>query len=128
LDVELNERLLPYLGGIAQRLGATLLAANGPSDHLHLLLQYPPALALAELVRVIKGSSSKWVHETWWSRSAFAWQEGYAAFSVSHSARERVESYIDGQEEHHRQGAYQDELRVFFERHGISFDERYLLG
>jgi len=97
---------------------------NGPADHLHLLVLQPPALAVAELIRAVKGNSSKWIHETWSSRSAFAWQEGYAAFSVSHSARERVELYIAGQEEHHRQATFQDELRSLLERHGISYDER----
>jgi REP element-mobilizing transposase RayT len=128
LDAELKARLLPYLGGIAKPLGAILLAVNGPTDHLHLLLQHPPALAIADLVRAMKSSSSKWVHETWPSRPDFAWQEGYSAFSVSHSGRERVERYIARQEVHHRRGTFQEELLAFFERHGVSYDERYLWG
>ena len=129
LDEELKERLVPYLAGIAERLGAQLLAANGPADHIHLLMLFRPAVALADLVRSMKGSSSKWIHDTWpSSRATFAWQQGYAAFTVSQSARERVEKYIGAQQEHHRRASFQQELRSLLERHGVPFDERYLLG
>ena len=128
LDSALKERLLPYLGGIAAQRAAHLLAANGPADHLHLLVLLPPALAPAEFARAVKGSSSKWIHEAWPERRFFAWQEGYSVFSVSSSASSRVQQYIAEQEEHHRQTTFQDELRALLTRHGISFDERYLWG
>ena len=56
----------------------------------------------------------------------FAWQDGYAAFTVSASARERVRKYIQDQERHHAKWDFVSELRELLERHGVAYDERYL--
>ncbi|MDB5333274.1 MAG: transposase IS200-family protein [Phycisphaerales bacterium] len=85
IDVQLASALHPYLGGIIRELNGTALAINGPTDHIHLLLALPPNLALSEAMRVLKTNSSRWVHEQWPRRRAFAWQTGYGAFSVSQS-------------------------------------------
>jgi len=58
--------------------------------------------------------------------SGFAWQSGYGAFTVSHSRLGRVRDYIARQAEHHRKITFQEEFRAFLDRHGISYDERYL--
>jgi hypothetical protein len=78
------------------------------------------------MVRVLKTNSSRWVHEQWPARRVFAWQTGYAAFSVSRSNREHVERYIAGQEEHCRHQSFQEEYLTFLQRQGIAFDERYV--
>jgi putative transposase len=128
LDAELKLRLLPYLNGITGEFGARLLTANGPADHVHLLALVPPALAPAGLVRAVKGGSSRWVHETWPERSAFAWQDGYGVFSVGHRSMPDIERYIADQEQHHRRTTFQDEFRNLLKQHGILFDERYIWG
>ena len=128
LDGALLERLVPYLGGVAKGVGASMLAANGAADHLHVLAGLPTSLAVADLARALKGGSSRWVHEIWPERRAFGWQEGYSAFSVSNSACANVEAYIARQQEHHRRSTFEDELRELLRLHGVEFDERYLWG
>ena len=76
-------------------------------------------------MRELKRHSSRWVGEQLKSRH-FKWQEGYAAFTVSESSREKVRDYIARQEEHHRMRSFREELVGFLERCGVDYDERYL--
>lgn len=114
-----------YLGGIVRKVNGTALAIGGIADNVHLLISYPPRLAIADLVRTIKANSSGWVHEKWPDRS-FQWQAGYAAFSVSESNREQVIHYIRHQKEQHEKVTFQDELLSLLKRHNIDFDDAYL--
>ena len=81
---------------------------------------------MAKAVQLLKSGSSKWINENYPARRNFAWQEGYAAFTVSASARVEVRRYIENQEEHHRERSFRDELKIMLQRSGVSFDERYL--
>lgn len=126
LDAELKVRLFPYMGGILRELGATSLLINGPSDHVHLLIVTPAKVALSGLVGKVKANSSGWVHREFPERRAFAWQTGYAAFSVSHSQKEIVVNYIANQEEHHRNVSFKEELVMFLKKHEVGYDERYI--
>ena len=120
-----RDRLHAYLGGVARTSGAIPEAIGGVADHVHLLLGLPATARLADVVRDIKAVSSKWMHDEAGDR-AFAWQEGYGAFTVSPSLREIVKSYIARQEEHHRKRTFQEEYRELLQRCGVDFDERYL--
>ena len=126
IDAELMANLHLYLGGIVRELGGDAICIKGPSDHVHMLAGLPGSLAVADAMRVVKTNSSRWVHETWASRRDFAWQTGYAAFSVSRSNADEVRRYIDAQEEHHRKTTFEEELVAFLKRHGIEYDERYI--
>ena len=75
-------------------------------------------------MRELKKSSSVWIHETIGLRE-FAWQEGYAAFTVSASACEAVRQYIDNQEQHHKTRSWRDELIEMLHRAGIEYDPKY---
>jgi putative transposase len=125
LDRELAPECHAYLGGILDNIGHTIVT-GGAEDHVHLLFDMPVTIALSDCVRIIKSNSSKWVHEKWPRRSKFAWQQGYAAFSVSRSALPGVIHYIEHQEEHHRRLTYQEEVRLFLKQHGMTPDERYM--
>jgi REP element-mobilizing transposase RayT len=126
LDGDLLPRLYQYIGGILRAGGGVLVAAGGTADHVHLLASLSRETAVAEVLRVIKTNSSKWIHELDPARGGFAWQSGYGAFAVSYSHLERVKAYLAGQAEHHRTMTFQEEFRAFLERHHIEFDERYL--
>ena len=127
IDAKLRPQLLAYLGGITRELKGKALTVGGTADHVHLLVSLPPTLAVADAMRVLKTNSSRWVHQEGPTpRALFAWQTGYAAFSVSQSAREDVKRYIAGQEEHHRRMTFREEFLALLERHGVEFDERYL--
>jgi putative transposase len=125
LDRDLAPECLAYVGGIVENIGGRRIAIGGVADHVHLLAEVPPTIALSDFIRTIKSNSSKWVHENH-GRSKFAWQKGYAAFSVSRSGVDRVVRYIEAQEEHHRRVSYQDEVRAFLKKHGMACDERYM--
>ena len=126
LDATLEERLYPYLGGIVRQLEGTLITVNGVADHLHLLTSLNAKLSVAEMMRTVKGCSSKWIHETFPDRSAFEWQRGYAAFGVSSSQLPRVTAYIERQKAHHANTSFRDEYLRLLQAHGISPDETYL--
>jgi len=125
LEKPMRPRLYAYLGGILRELGGELVSIGGVEDHVHLLVRLKPTIPLAEVMRNLKGSSSRWLNE---ERHGvrFAWQGGYTAFSVSRSNMDVVERYIARQEEHHRTRAFKEELLDFLRAHRVDFDERYL--
>jgi putative transposase len=125
IDDTLADDLYGYIGGIARNTKATLLAAGGMPDHVHLLLGVHPSMAAADLLRTIKTNTSKWVHEKR-GMPEFKWQTGYGAFSVSRSNVEHVKQYIANQKEHHRTMTFQEEFIAFLKKHGVEYDERYI--
>jgi REP element-mobilizing transposase RayT len=125
LTAEFRPDLLAYTGGIIRKLDGKVIEANARPDHVHFLLSLPPALAVADALRVLKTNSSGWVHETR-RRAAFAWQTGYGAFSVSQSNVSAVVKYIRNQDQHHRRVTFQEEFIAFLKRHGIAYDKRYI--
>lgn len=114
------------LGGIANRLNCPPVLVGGVADHVHILLQLDRRISQAELVKELKRASNLWMRERFPEIRKFAWQAGYGAFSVSASLVESVRQYIEGQEEHHRHLSFQDEFRIFLEKHGVEFDARYV--
>jgi putative transposase len=122
----LQERLWPYMGGIARENGMTAIAIGGIEDHVHLLLVISSTITIAKALQLIKGSSSKWVHDTFPKHQYFAWQEGYGAFSIGISQVDRTVAYIKSQAEHHRKLTFQEEFVRILKKHGIEYDERYI--
>ena len=98
---------------------------GGVADHVHMLIGLKATHSLSDVMRDVKRASSKWVHEII-GDSAFAWQEGYGAFTVSASMREDVRRYIERQEEHHRTRTFREEYLEFLTRSGVVFNEAYL--
>ena len=97
-------------------------------DHAHMLLLIPANIPIAKAVQLVKGGSSKWLHENNTSLKNFAWQEGYGAFSISASQVPEVAAYIAGQEEHHRIKSFQEEYLSFLKEYNVDYDERYVWG
>lgn len=122
----LAQRLWPFMGGIARQHKIKAIEIGGVADHVHLLLSLPSTLAIAKALQLIKGGSSKWVHETFPEHRSFRWQEKYGAFSVSVSRLDKIVEYIQGQEEHHRKMTFQEEFISLLKKHRIEYDERYL--
>ena len=124
IDSELESRLWPYVGGIATENRMKPLAIGGAADHLHALLSLPGMMSFAKAVQLIKGGSSKWIHDTFPHQKKFAWQEGYGAFSVSVSQMPRTIAYINNQKEHHSKKTFEEEFLELLTRHGIEYDSR----
>jgi putative transposase len=121
---EIRNDLFAYLGGIVREMHGAALIVNGTADHVHMLVRIRPVHAAAEIARVLKSNSSRWVREKF--SVQFAWQTGYGVFSVSESNVPTVVRYITAQEEHHRKRTFQEEYVAFLKRNKISYDERYI--
>jgi putative transposase len=122
----IEQRLWSYLGGISHNNDMKSLCIGGIEDHVHMLLGLPPTLAVSKAVQLIKGGSSKWIHDTVPGLRGFAWQDGYGAFTVGKSQIPDTVTYIQGQREHHRTRTFQEEYLAFLRKHEIEFDERYV--
>jgi len=83
-------------------------------------------MPVSKAMQLIKGASSKWIHETFADQRLFAWQEEYGAFSVSVSQLGTIKAYIKNQKEHHRRRGFQEEFLMLLKKHRIEFDDRYL--
>ncbi len=121
LDSEIRDRLWPCLGGIARDYGIETLAIGGVADHVHTLVSLPSTLSISKAVQLLKGNSSKWLHETFPKLRDIAWQEEYGAFSIGVSGIDETIAYIRAQEEHHRTRTFQEEVELFLRRHGMEF-------
>ena len=86
-------------------------------------ISLPSTISVAKIVQLLKGNSSKWIHETFDEARSFEWQEGYAAFSIGVSGIERTVAYIGNQAEHHRKRAFDQEFQAMLSKHGFDFDE-----
>ncbi|PYI92063.1 MAG: IS200/IS605 family transposase [Verrucomicrobia bacterium] len=126
LTWEIRERLWPYLGGIARENGMKALAIGGVADHVHILLSLPATMSVSKSMQLLKGNSSKWIHETFPALKRFAWQEGYGGFSIGISGIDETCAYIRAQEEHHRTRTFREEVIMFLQRHGLAFDSAML--
>ncbi len=122
---QMQPKLWSYMGGIARNHGFLVLCNGGIEDHVHLLIQLPPALALAKAVSLLKSNSSNWMNE---HGTRFNWQEGYGAFSVSASNLPTVERYIQNQPAHHRKITFEQEFLALLRKHRIDFDPKYVFG
>lgn len=118
-------RIYDYMAGTVHGLGGHCRAVGGMPDHLHLLVGLNATHTVADFMRDLKKSSSTWMHDEV-GRQSFAWQKGYAAFTVSASGVEHVRKYILDQAEHHRVRSFREELKALLDKSGVAYDERYL--
>ena len=125
IHVEWRSRLHSYLGGIIRGMNGVPEIVGGVTDHVHFLASLRPAHSVADLMRDLKKDSTNWIKKNFERR--FAWQEGYAAFTVSPTATDAVHSYIAKQEEHHSKYSFPDELRDLLGKAGVAYEEKYLL-
>jgi len=121
---EIAPDLQAYLAATARRLGCECFRVGGVADHVHLAVRLAPTKTSADLVSELKTASSKWMKTQ--SVPEFAWQRGYGLFSVSPADLDALTRYIDTQKAHHAKRSFQDEMRAFFEKYHMSFDERYV--
>ena len=121
-----EEELFKYITGIVQKKEQKMIAINGTSDHIHILIGMKPSCCLSDLVREIKKSSNEFIQEKKFSKFKFYWQEGFGAFSYSHSSLDNVIGYIMNQKEHHKKKTFREEYIEFMEKFAIDYKEEYL--
>lgn len=120
----IRDKLYRYIGGILKHHQGMLIEIGGMPDHVHILAGLPAKLSVSQAMKAIKGASSRWVSEE--LGAIFAWQPGYAAFTVSESQMLRVRRYIQNQPVHHRDTSFQQEVSRLLERHHINFSKENL--
>jgi REP element-mobilizing transposase RayT len=121
-----RDSLHRYLAVVLQNMDCPPVLVNSVADHVHVLFELARTVAVCDAVEEVKKASSKWIKTQGPEFALFAWQAGYGVFAVSESNAAVVREYIAGQQEHHRKKSFQDEYRVFLERHRVAFDERYV--
>jgi len=126
LDPDTCRELHPYMAEVLNNRHCPALRVGGFNDHIHFLCCLSKNLSLADLIEAVKVPTSKWLKRQKSSLRDFHWQSGYGAFSVSASHVDRVCQYILDQDSHHRRTGFQDELRKFFRRYKVDYDERYV--
>jgi REP element-mobilizing transposase RayT len=126
VDEKIRSEMHAYIGGTCNEMQCPVLTVGGVADHVHILCALSRNVPIAKLVCDIKRGSSKWVKTKGGLLTKFAWQNGYAVFSVGEDGVERLRSYIRGQEEHHRKKIFQEEYRSFLNEFGVEYDERYV--
>lgn len=116
------------MGGIAKQHHIIAHAIGGVENHVHLLLTLPATITISKAIQLIKGGSSKWIHETFPSQQNFSWQEGYGAFSVGISGIKRTSEYILNQAIHHKSISFEEEFIQFLNKHNLDYDKKYVFG
>jgi REP element-mobilizing transposase RayT len=121
-----REDLYKYMAGILKKDGSFPLAVNGWTDHVHVFFELSVNLSVADQMRMLKASSSKWINENKFLKGKFQWQEGYGAFSYSRSQRNAVIQYIVNQEAHHRNISFREEYIDLLKKFEISYKKEYV--
>ena len=125
-DAGLRDEMFRFLAYTSNELGCEIKQVGGMPDHVHILARLGRIITQADWVKELKRTSSIWIKQREPRLSDFAWQLGYAVFSVSQSQLDKTHRYILLQEEHHQNLAYQNELRHLLRRHEIAWDEKYV--
>jgi len=126
LNDKIQNEIYKYFVGIGNNHNFKLISAGGTVDHVHILLSLKPDLKLSKCLQLIKGGSSKWIHDNFLEMKSFSWQVGYAAFSVSKSQENIVKNYIIKQKEHHKKISFEEEYRKLLKLNNINYEEKYL--
>ncbi|BCX48412.1 transposase [Haloferula helveola] len=121
-----NDELQKYITGIVSGQGQKLIAINNMPDHIHILVGLKPSMAISDLVRAIKASSSAFINQQNWVPGRFEWQQGFGAFSYGHSQLGSVVRYIRNQQEHHRTKTFTDEYLALLDKFEVPHDQRYI--
>jgi putative transposase len=115
-----------YMSGIIENKEQKPIIVNGVADHVHLFIGLKPSMALSDLIRDVKNNTSNFINESQWLKRKFSWQEGFGAFSYSHSHIRKVYDYIYNQEEHHKKKTFREEYIGLLNKFQIPHEERFL--
>src|ERR1019366_2752694 len=121
-----KDELYKFITGIVQDNEHKMIIINGMPDHTHMLIGMRPTQSLSDLMKEVKGSSSRWINEKGFAGNKFNWQSGYGAFSYSRSQLQTVINYIKNQEAHHQKKTFLQEYRAFLEKFEVPFEEQYI--
>ncbi len=121
-----RDELHKYISGIIKGKDQKCIIVNGVADHIHCFIGLKPSMSISDLMRDVKNNSSKFINDKGFVKSKFSWQEGYGAFSYSHSQIEQVYNYILNQERHHQKKTFKEEYLEFLVKYEIDYKAEYL--
>lgn len=122
-----NEELFKYIWGVMKNKKCKLYRINGVEDHIHIVCDLHPTIALADLVKDIKVASSKWIKEKRIYSNFSNWAESYGAFTLSIREKDIIVKYVMNQQEHHKKESFREEFIRLLKENGVAFDEKYLI-
>ena len=122
------ERMHSYIGQLVNTTGCQVLRVGGIGDHIHIVCLLSRNENVAHLVEEVKRNSSRWIKSISHLYEHFAWQGGYAVFSVSQSVVDKTVEYVSNQREHHKKQSFRDEYLAFLKLYNVDYDERYVLS
>jgi putative transposase len=125
LDQAQIKEIFAYIYGIIKNKNCTLYRINGMEDHIHILSDLHPSVALSDYVKEIKVSTSIWIKQSGKFPHFDGWAEGYAALTYSWKDKDMIINYIMQQQDHHRTTDFKEEYRKLLDEHGIIIDERF---
>ena len=123
---DFKEELQKYITGIVRKKGQKLIEINCMPDHTHMLIGLKPNFALSDLMRDVKSDSTEFIKRKGWIRGRFNWQEGFGAFSYSHSHLDSVIRYIRNQAKHHAKKSFKNEYLTLLKKFDIAYEPKYL--
>ncbi len=123
-----RERVFAYMAGSVKELGGFAIIVGGYYDHSHLLVRIPAKLSVSDFVGRLKASTSKHINDSSGKLRKFGWQDGYGAFTVSLSAKDRVYAYIENQMQHHAVQTFEQEYLSLLAKHEVQYDEKFIFG
>jgi REP element-mobilizing transposase RayT len=121
-----KDELHKYIAGIIKGKNQKPIIVNGMPDHIHVLIGLKPSMVISDLVRDIKNNSTNFINDSKFTKGKFSWQEGYGAFSYSHSQIDNVYNYILNQEKHHERKSFREEYFEILKKYEIDYNEKYL--
>ncbi|MCD0469309.1 IS200/IS605 family transposase [Flavobacterium sp. JAS] len=124
INNECKSKILSVIGNLINETGCKTIIVNGTEDHVHCLLGLKPTISISELMRIVKGKSSRFINDHQLTKYKFEWQEGYGVFSYSKSHIDAVYKYIANQEAHHKKQNFKDEYSSLLNKYNVEFDKR----
>ena len=121
-----RDEVFKYMPGIIKEKNQKPIIVNGVTDQVHLFIGLKPVMSLSDLIRDVKNNTTNFINDKKFLNTKFSWQEGYGAFSYSHSQLDTVYQYILNQEEHHKKKTFKAEYLELLEKFEIEYDEKYL--
>lgn len=127
LSNSMNDELFKYIWGVLKNNKYKLFRINGIGNHIHIVCDLHPSIALADLVKDIKVSSCIWIKEKGIYPNFISWAEGYGAFTLSIKEKDVIINHIINQQEHHKTESSREEFIRLLKENGIDFNEKYLI-
>jgi putative transposase len=121
-----KDQLFAVMGNLINESNAKTIIVNGTADHVHCFFGLKPVMSVAELMKIVKAKSSKYVNDHNLTPRRFEWQEGYGVFSYHHRDVDTIYHYIKDQEEHHKKKSFHEEYIEALIEFNVPFDSRCL--